>query len=112
MEVSAPAGAIEGRLLSVEQRAHQRDGDKTVVDTVSVVTDAGELRTFELSPTVRVRIVERDLRQEIGRYLDLVGSTREQDVRSMVISTTGAGDRPLFVSYVSEVPMEDHVSAG
>ena len=105
VEVSAPTGAIEGRLLSVEQRAHQRDGDKTVVDTVSVVTDAGELRTFELSPTVRVRIVERDLRQEIGRYLDLVGSTREQDVRSMVISTTGAGDRPLFVSYVSEVPI-------
>ena len=45
-------------------------------DTISVVTDGGELRTFELSPTVRVRIIERDLRQEIGRYLDLVGSTR------------------------------------
>jgi len=105
VEVSSGTGAVEGRLLSVEQRARQRSNDTTLIDTISVVTDAGELRTFELSPTVRVRIVERDLRQEIGRYLDLVGSTREQDVRSMVISTAGTGERPLFVSYVSEVPI-------
>jgi hypothetical protein len=105
VEVISGAGAVEGRLLSVEQRSRQRDNETTPIDTISVVTDAGELRTFELSPSVRVRIVERDLRQEIGRYLDLVGSTREQDVRSMVISTAGAGERPLFVSYVSEVPI-------
>ena len=105
VEVSAGTGAVEGRLLTVEQRARRRGDDTTLIDTISVVTDAGELRTFELSPAVRVRIVERDLRQEIGRYLDLVGSTREQDVRSMVISTAGTGERPLFVSYVSEVPI-------
>jgi hypothetical protein len=105
VEVNAGTGAIAGRLLSVEQRTRQHGGDTTLIDTISVVTDAGELRTFELSPTVRVRIAERDLRQEIGRYLDLVGSTREQDVRSMVIATEGTGERPLFVSYVSEVPV-------
>ena len=105
VEVISGAGAVEGRLLSVEQRTRQRAEETTPIDTISVVTDGGELRTFELSPTIRVRIVERDLRQEIGRYLDLVGSTREQDVRSMVVSTAGTGERPLFVSYVSEVPI-------
>jgi hypothetical protein len=105
IDVNAAGGAIEGRLLSIEQRARQHGGETASVDTISLVTDGGELRTFELSPTVRVRIVERDLRQEIGRYLDLVGSTREQDVRSMTISTAGTGERPLFVSYVSEVPI-------
>jgi hypothetical protein len=105
VEVTSGDGAAEGRLLSVEHRARQRGNETIPTDTISIVTDGGELRTFELSPTVRVRIVERDLRQEIGRYLDLVGSTREQDVRSMVISTAGTGERPLFVSYVSEVPI-------
>ena len=98
VEVSSGTGAVEGRLLSVEQRTRQKGDDTMVIDTIAIVTDAGELRSFELSPTVRVRIVERDLRQEIGRYLDLVGSTREQDVRSMVISTAGTGERPLFRS--------------
>ena len=63
------------------------------------------MRTFELSPAVRVRLAERDLRQELGRYLDVLRSTREQDVRNMVISTTGNGERRLFVSYISEVPI-------
>jgi hypothetical protein len=105
IEVNAGAGPIEGRLLAVEQRDKSHGEETTSIDTFSILTDAGELRSFELTPAVRVRVVDRDLRQEIGRYLDLVGSAREQDVRSLVISTSGSGDRPLFVSYVSEVPI-------
>ncbi len=106
VEVVAAGVSIAGRLLSVEQRMRIiRDGDAAPVDMLSIVTDGGELRTFELTPAVRVRIVDHDLRQEIGRYLDVVGSSREQDVRNMVISTAGTGERPLFVSYISEVPV-------
>ncbi len=105
VEVTSANAAIEGRLLSVEQRSRQRGEDTIAIDTVAVITDGGEIRSFELSPSTHVRMVERDLRQEVGRYLDLVGSTRQQDVRNMVISTSGAGDRQLFVSYVSEVPI-------
>jgi hypothetical protein len=105
VEVTSSGAATEGRLLSVESRTRQRGEETIPIDTVSVITDGGELRTFELSPSTHVRILERDLRQEVGRYLDLVGSSREQDVRNMVISTNGTGDRQLFVSYVSEVPI-------
>jgi hypothetical protein len=104
--VSAGGAVVEGRLLGVEQRITQRGTESTsTIDVLSLITDAGELRTFDLSPAVRVRILERDLRQEVGRYLDLVGSSREQDVRNMVISTSGSGERQLFVSYISEVPI-------
>ena len=75
------------------------------VQEFSILTDAGDVRSYELSPAVSVRVIDREMRQEIGRYLDVIGSTREQDVRNMVISTTGSGERPLFVSYVSEVPV-------
>jgi hypothetical protein len=64
-----------------------------------------EVTSSGVSVTGRLLSVERDMRQEIGRYLDVVGSTREQDARSMVISTDGQGERSLFVSYVSEVPI-------
>ena len=105
VEVASGVGAVTGRLLSVEERPERREGQIVNVQTFSVITDAGEMRTFELSPSVRVRLAERDLRQELGRYLDVLGSTREQDVRNMVISTTGSGERRLFVSYISEVPI-------
>jgi len=105
VEVTSATGAVLGRLLSVEQRTMQRGDSSTTIDVISIVTESGELRSFDLSPAVRIRVVERDLRQEISRYLDVVGTTREQDVRKMVIATAGTGDRPLFVSYVSEVPI-------
>ena len=105
IEVSGVRAPATGRLLSVEQRSESRGGEAVNVQVFSLLTDAGEMRSFELSPAVRVRLAERDLRQELGRYLDVMGSAREQDVRNMVISTTGTGQRQLFVSYISEVPI-------
>lgn len=106
VEVTSGAGTVVGRLLGVatQQRAGGDAGPVTV-ETLSIVTDAGELRSYELTPALRVRLVESDLRQELARYLDVVGSTRERDVRTMVISTSGTGERQLFVSYISEVPI-------
>ena len=52
-----------------------------------------------------MRLAEHDLNQEVGRYLDLVGSSRAKDLRRMSISATGSGDRDIFVSYISEVPV-------
>lgn len=105
-EIGAGATRVAGRLLAVERRPGPSNrGEGGPVDVVSVVTGAGEVRTFELTPALHVRIVDRDLRDEITRYLDVVGSAREQDVRQMVISTAGTGERPLLVSYISEVPI-------
>jgi hypothetical protein len=97
LEVTGLPGAVSGRLLSVERQNRAKDG--------AAVTEGGDVRNFTLTPALHVRIVDNDLRQEVSRYLDVVGSTREQDVRQMVISTSGSGERPLFVSYVSEVPI-------
>ena len=105
VDVTAPSGAISGRLVSVERRTSERQGHVVTTAHFAVLTDAGEFREFELSPAVHVRLADRDLRQDLSRYLDVLGSAREQDVRTMVISATGAGERRLFVSYVSEVPI-------
>jgi hypothetical protein len=105
VEVTSGTGVAEGRLLSVERRNQLQKETPAPVESFSILTDAGEMRTFELTPAVRVRIVDRDRRQEVGRYLDVVGSSREQDVRRMVISSAGSGERQLFVSYISEVPI-------
>lgn len=106
LQVRGGAGSFTGRLLSVERRSRtDKNGQTTVVDELSLVTDSGEVRIVELGPDVTVRIVERDLSSEVGRYLDLVSSARERDLRRMTISTAGAGDRQLYVSYISEVPI-------
>jgi hypothetical protein len=40
-----------------------------------------ELRTFDITPRLSVRVLEGDLRGDIRRYLDIVASTRQRDLR-------------------------------
>jgi hypothetical protein len=105
LEVRSGTGIVTGRLLSVERKTRISGGTTLEVDHISIVTDGGELRTIELSPTVSVHLAERDLNQEVSRYLTLLASVRDQDLRRMTISTAGTGDRGLYVSYISEVPI-------
>jgi len=102
---SGSGGAIAGKLLSVEKRSREKDGATTEWTEISLVSDRGEVRSLEMTPTTSVRIIEKDLQVEVGRYLGLIASSRDQDLRRMTISTTGAGDRNLYVSYISEVPI-------
>jgi hypothetical protein len=106
IDVSSGSASATGRLLSVEQRELPMKGDqKITVDEISLVSDTGEVRTFDLTPATTVRIAEKDLNEEVSRYMHLLASTRDQDVRRLTISTAGSGQRDLLVSYISEVPI-------
>ena len=119
VEVRSGTLAASGRLLSIEERqilpghdgpkADGADDDKPAgrigLTQVSLVSDSGEVRIFDLTPATSVRVTEKDVSEEVGKYLGLVASTRDNDVRRMTISTAGDGDRALLISYISEVPV-------
>jgi uncharacterized coiled-coil protein SlyX len=102
---SGNGAAMAGKLLSVEQKSREKDKGTTEWTEISLVSDSGEVRTAEVTPATSVRIAEKDLQVEVGRYLGLIASSRDQDLRRMTISTTGTGERNLYVSYISEVPI-------
>ena len=106
VEVGGAATRVVGRLLSVERVERRRDAStSTTVDAVTLVTDGGDVQQIALDPGVTVRIAEPGLNQEVGQYLALVASERDQDLRQLTLATTGTGERDLFVSYISEVPV-------
>src|SRR5579872_3428230 len=117
VEVRSGSASASGRLLSIEERdvlgkgeSTKGDGDSqsgraVSVTQVSLVSDGGEVRVFDLAPSTSVRVTEKDVNEEVGKYLGVVASTRDQDVRRMTISTAGNGERDLLISYISEVPV-------
>jgi hypothetical protein len=119
VEVRSGSLAASGRLLSIEEREVLTGHDTPKADgtdeqasrgrigltQVSLVSDGGEVRLFDLTPATSVRVTEKEVNEEVGKYLGLVASTRDQDVRRMTISTAGDGERSLLVSYISEVPV-------
>jgi hypothetical protein len=104
--VHSGSATASGRLLSVETIHKQKTKDEFEdVTAFSIVTDSGEMKNFELGPGASVRMAERELTDEVSRYLSLIGSSRARDVRRMSFTATGTGDRNVFVSYISEVPI-------
>lgn len=105
VEVQGSGVATTGRILSVHERPRIAGDATESIEELTIVTDTGTVRTFELRSGVGVRLLDAGLRGELGQYLDLIGSTRAQDVRRLAVATSGTGLRDLFVSYVSEVPV-------
>jgi hypothetical protein len=106
LEVRAGGSTVTGRLLAVEKRVRTRaDNTSQEVDELSIVGDSGDVRVVELSPAVTVRLADRDLNEQVGRYLGILASAQQQSLRRMIVSTIGSGERSLFVGYVSEVPV-------
>jgi hypothetical protein len=105
LEVRSGTSTITGRLLSVERKTRIAGGTTQEVDYVSLIGDGGDVRTTELSPQFSVKLLEKGLSGKVDRFLDVLASSRDADVRRMVISAEGSGERSLFVSYISEVPV-------
>ena len=105
LEVRSGTTEITGRLLSVERKTRVSGGTTLEVDLATIVTDTGEVRSVEITPAVSVRMAERDVTQEVGAYLSLLASMRQEDLRRMTVATAGSGNRELYVSYISEVPV-------
>jgi hypothetical protein len=97
--------AIVGKLVSVERKTRTGTNFTVETDEISVVSDTGEVRSVDLSPSTSVRILDHDLQMEVGHYLGVVAASRDQDIRRMTVSTAGSGERRLYVSYISEVPL-------
>ena len=107
VEVRSGVATAVGRVLSIEKRTHEVPKTDDVVETteLSLITDNGELQSFTLGPSTSVKVLDPELNHDVDRYLGLVESSRSNDLRRMVISTSGKGERDLFVSYISEVPI-------
>jgi hypothetical protein len=107
VEVRNGATGTTGKVLGFE--VMKKFGDKPeLVEEVTVltlVTDAGEVRSIDLGPGTSVRIADSELAEEVNRYLNLIGSAKAVDLRRLTISAAGTGDREIFVSYISEVPV-------
>jgi len=116
VEVHNGSTTASGRLLSIEEREilvgrnpksddSADDKPKIGLTQVSLVSDDGAVHLFDMTPSTSVRVTEKEVNEEVGKYLGVVASTRDQDVRRMTISTAGTGERELLVSYISEVPV-------
>jgi hypothetical protein len=107
VEVHGPGVSITGRLLNIEttDTPPKENQSPTQRRLITVIGEAGEVRTVELTSATEVRLLDTDLHTDVTRYLQLLASTRNQGLRHLTLQDNGSGPRELHVSYISEVPI-------
>lgn len=98
---------VSGRIVHYEVRA-----DKTTAQggiekerVLTIVTDAGDIRSLAITPAVSVEVLDGSLRRDLDDYLALLASTQSRQVRHLTLEAQGTGTREIHVSYISEVPV-------
>lgn len=107
VEVSIPGQvAVTGRILHYGTTDETTsNGDTIPHRTLTVVSEAGGIRTFDLGSSAMVRVVDGDLRRDLNDYLELLAESQNQQIRHLTLQARGTGSREIRVSYISEVPV-------
>ena len=107
VEVTGSGAPLSGRLVNVEYRKETDKNGETSEDHYFLIveTDAGALRTAELTDAVSVRMIDPALQKQFASYLEIIASAHDQQLRHLTLEDRGQGERQLQVSYISEVPV-------
>jgi hypothetical protein len=98
-------GAVEGILVGVDNtEKRSNDGIVTTV-LVSVLTDVGEVRSFDLHQLSRWEILDAVLRRDLDYYLRTLLSAKKKDARTFTFFAQGQGRRTIRLSYTLAAPV-------
>ncbi len=105
IELSIGSNKLTGTIISVETRLIRDDNTKMPVYYLSVMDDAGQLRSFNTNEIRSVKFLDQRLDQDIKRYMKTLYQQHRRDEKVLTIRPEGPGQRDLLVSYVSEAPV-------
>ncbi len=106
IEIRTPGGTVAGKLIGAEFRTKITGPGATSQEVqLTVFTAAGEVQLVQLESAGALKLTEPALAADLGRYLDLLDTTHQRDVRQIRIQTIGKGERQIYVGYTSESPI-------
>jgi hypothetical protein len=99
------AGTITGTIVGMESQRQPHGKDQTIdVEQLNLLTADG-MRGVPLAQVVRVRFLNPVLETEFRRALEVLAGKHDTQKKSVSLSFTGNGKRPVRVGYVVESPI-------
>ena len=97
---------ITGSIVGIEPRKETRR-DEIVSQTykIAIMTDAGELRSYDISEVSSVVFVDDKLNGDLQDVLGLLFSAHRRDTKEVRIEPIGEGDHDMLVAYTVEAPV-------
>src|SRR5438105_3495360 len=95
----------EGVLLGLDAAERQTADGITKAVLLSLLTDAGEVRSFDLHGLGKLEILDAGLRRDLDYYLRTQLSAKKKDARTFTFFAQGQGKRTVRLSYTLEAPV-------
>jgi hypothetical protein len=105
MRSSTRDDRVEGILLGVDTSERQTAEGIVKAVLVSLLTDGGEVRSFDLHGLARLEVLDPALRRDLDYYLRTLLSAKKKDTRTFTFFAQGKGRRTIRLSYVLEAPV-------
>jgi hypothetical protein len=96
-----------GSILTVEERKSQIDANKPAAITHALViaSESGELISFDLAEVRSVKLIDDGARRDVNEFANASASARRRDAKTIVVTSDGAGQREMVVSYTIAAPI-------
>jgi hypothetical protein len=95
-----------GSILTVEERKSQSAANQPAITHALVIaSDSGELTSFDLADVRSIKLVDEGARRDVGEFARATSSARRRDAKTIVVTSDGAGQREMLVSYTIAAPI-------
>jgi hypothetical protein len=99
LELRLGSDTVAGTIVSA--RTSKADEKFPERETVVLLTDSGEIRTFDLGAASFVKLSDPKLQGLLRDYLTALSGARSKDRRSVYVDAPGTGTRQLAASYMT-----------
>jgi len=99
LELRLGSDTVAGTIVSA--RTSKADEKFPERETVVLLTDSGEIRTFDLGAASFVKLSDPKLQGRLRDYLTALSGARSKDRRSVYVDAPGTGTRQLAASYMT-----------
>jgi len=99
LELRLGSDTLAGTIVSA--RTSKPDEKTAERETVVLLTDSGEIRTFDLGAASSVKLADPKLQALLRDYLAVLSGARSKDRRSVYIDAGGTATRQLSASYMT-----------
>ena len=105
--VSTSKGAVAGKILTVEERRSQVDANKPplVTHALVIASESGELSSYDLTEVRSVKLIDEGARRDVTEFADATASARRRDAKTIAVTSDGAAQREMIVSYTIAAPI-------
>jgi hypothetical protein len=108
VSVATARGTVSGKILTVEERKSQTDAEKPaaiVTHALVIASESGELSSFDLSEVRSIKLIDEGTRRDVSEFADASASARRRDAKTIAVTSDGAGQREMIVSYTIAAPI-------